>query len=157
METLTAPSICRHTKIRIATDRPTQFIDVTDRLETLVVEAGIRFGFVNIQTLHTTTAIVVNELEPLLLSDFATLLENAAPRDASYRHDDVTARTVNVTPDERINGHAHCQALLLGPSACLNVIDGQLLLGRWQRVFMAELDGPRAREISVLILGEGGR
>jgi secondary thiamine-phosphate synthase enzyme len=157
METLAAPSIYRHTRIRIATDRPTQFIDVTDRLETLVGEAGIRFGFVNIQTLHTTTAIVVNELEPLLLSDFATLLENAAPRDACYRHDDVTARTVNVTPGERINGHAHCQALLLGPSACLNVIDGQLLLGRWQRVFMAELDGPRAREISVLILGEGGR
>ena len=157
METLAAPSIYRHTKIRIATERPTQFIDVTDRLETLVREAGIRFGFVNIQTLHTTTAIVVNELEPLLLSDFATLLENAAPRDAGYRHDDVTARTVNLTPDERINGHAHCQALLLGPSACLNVIDGQLLLGRWQRVFMAELDGPRPREISMLILGEGGR
>ena len=43
------------------------------------------------------------------------------------------------------------------PSACLNVIDGRSLLGRWQRVFMAELDGPREREISVLILGEGGR
>ena len=157
METLASIAIYRHTKIRIATERPTQFIDLTDRLEVFVAEAGIRFGLVNVQTLHTTTAIVVNELEPLLLSDFATLLESAAPRDAGYRHDDVTARTVNVTPDERINGHAHCRALLLGPSAALNVIDGKLLLGRWQRVFMAELDGPRAREISVLILGEGGR
>jgi secondary thiamine-phosphate synthase enzyme len=157
METLAPTSIYRHAKIRITTERPTQFIDVTDRLEALVAEAGIRFGFVNVQTLHTTTAIVINELEPLLLSDFASLLENAAPRDAGYRHDDVTARTVNVTPDERINGHAHCRALLLGPSACLNVVDGQLLLGRWQRVFMAELDGPRTREISVLILGEGRR
>ena len=64
---------------------------------------------------------------------------------------------VNVTPDERINGYAHCQALLLGPSASLNVIDGKLLLGRWQRVLMVELDGPRAREISVLVRGEGGR
>ena len=68
----------------------TQFIDLTDRLEALVAEAGIRFGFVNLQTLHTTTAIVVNEREPLLLADFATLLEHAAPRDAGYRHDDVT-------------------------------------------------------------------
>lgn len=157
METLAPISTYRHTKLRIITERPTQFIDLTDRLETLVAEAGIRCGFVNVQTLHTTTAIVVNELEPLLLSDFATCLENAAPRDAGYRHDDVAARTVNVTPDERINGHAHCRALLLGPSACLNVIDGKLLLGRWQRVLMTELDGPRAREISVLILGEGGR
>jgi thiamine phosphate synthase YjbQ (UPF0047 family) len=47
--------------------------------------------------------------------------------------------------------------LLLAPSACLNVIDGRLQLGRWQRVFMAELDGPRPREISVLLLGEGPR
>jgi thiamine phosphate synthase YjbQ (UPF0047 family) len=44
--------------------------------------------------------------------------------------------------------------LLLGPSACLNVVEGRVLLGRWQRVFMAELDGPRVREVSVLILGE---
>jgi secondary thiamine-phosphate synthase enzyme len=157
METLAPPSVYRHTTIRIPTERPTQFIDVTDHLEALVAEAGIRCGLVNIQTLHTTTAIVVNELEPLLLSDFVTLLENAVPRDAPYRHDDVAARRVNVTPDERINGHSHCRALLLGPSACLNVIDGRLLLGRWQRVLMAELDGPRAREVSVLIVGEGRR
>ena len=64
---------------------------------------------------------------------------------------------MNLTPDERRNGHAHCRALLLGPSACLNVVDGRLQLGRWQRVFLVELDGPRAREISVLMLGEGGR
>jgi len=99
----------------------------------------------------------VNEHEPLLLADFATLLENAAPSGAGYRHDDAAVRTVNVTADERINGHAHCRALLLAPSACLNVIDGCLQLGQWQRVFMAELDGPRERQISVLILGDDGR
>ncbi len=154
METLAPTSTYRHTKIRITTERPTEFVDVTDRLRELVAEAGIHFGFVNVQALHTTTAIVVNEFEPLLLGDFSALLQNVAPRDASYRHDDVTARTVNLTADERINGHAHCRALLLGPSACLNVIDRRLLLGRWQRVFLAELDGPRAREVSVLIVGE---
>ena len=157
METLAPNSTCRHTNIQIATQRPTEFIDITDRLRELVAEAGIRFGFVNVQALHTTTAIVVNEFEPLLLADFSTLLEKVAPCYAGYRHDDVTARTVNLTADERVNGHAHCQALLLGPSACLNVIDGRLLLGRWQRVFMVELDGPRARDVSVLILGEARR
>jgi len=155
METLAPSSTCRHARVRIETHSPTEFIDLTDRLEALVADAGIRFGFVNLQTLHTTTAIVVNEREPLLLTDFATLLEHAAPRGADYRHDDASVRTVNLTPDERVNGHAHCRALLLGPSACLNVVDGRLLLGRWQRVFMAELDGPRSRDVSVLILGEG--
>ena len=136
---------------------PTEFIDLTDRLEALVADAGLRFGILNVQTLHTTTAIVVNEHEPLLLADFQALLEAAAPDDGRYRHDDTTARTVNVTDAERPNGHAHCRALLLPSSACLNVTGGRLLLGRWQRVFLVELDGPRERDISVLIFGEAGR
>jgi secondary thiamine-phosphate synthase enzyme len=157
MDTLTPVSICRHTTIRLDTERPTQFIDVTDTLEALLAATGMQFGFVNVQTLHTTAAIVVNEFEPLLLDDFAMLLEHAAPSNDSYRHDDLTARTVNLTPDERVNGHAHCRALLLAPSACLNVVDGLLVLGRWQRVFLVELDGPRIRDLSVLILGEARR
>ncbi len=157
METLAPSPTCRHARIRITTERPTEFIDLTKRLETLVAEAGIRFGMVNVQTLHTTTAIVVNEHEPLLLADFAVLLEKVAPREVAYRHDDLSVRNVNVPADERINGHAHCRALLLGPSACLNVIDGALQLGRWQRVFLVELDGPRTRDVSVLTLGEGLR
>lgn len=155
MQTLAPTSTYRHTRFRITTERPTEFIDLTERLEALVAEAGIRFGFVNVQTLHTTTGIVVNEHEPLLLADFAMLLEKAAPLDAGYRHDDLSVRSVDVPADERINGHAHCRALLLGPSACLNVINGTLQLGAWQRVFLVELDGPRTRDISVLILGEG--
>jgi secondary thiamine-phosphate synthase enzyme len=157
MEALAQTATCRHSTIRIATERHTEFIDLTDRLAALVADAAVHTGIVNVQTLHTTTAIVVNELEPLLLADFENALDRAAPRAAAYRHDDPSLRTVNVTPDERINGHAHCQALLLGASACLNVIDGRIVLGRWQRVFMAELDGPRSREISVLVVGEPRR
>src|SRR5439155_21676172 len=122
METLAPASICRHTTIRIPTNRPTEFIDLTSRLEALVFGAGIRSGLVNVQTLPTPTGIVVNEHEPLLLSDFVTVRERIASRAAVYRHDDAGVRTVNVTVDERINGHAHCQALMLGPSACVNVV-----------------------------------
>jgi secondary thiamine-phosphate synthase enzyme len=158
METLTPVSACRHvTSIRLTTNRPTEFIDLTDRLQRLVADAGLRFGILNVQTLHTTTAIVVNEHEPLLLADFQALLENAAPDDGRYDHDDTAVRTVNLTDTERPNGHAHCRALLLPPSACLNVVGGHLLLGRWQRVFFVELDGPREREVSVLIFGEAAR
>ena len=138
-------------------DIPTEFIDLTDRLEQLVAIAGFRFGIVNVQTLHTTTAVVVNEHEPLLLTDFQALLEAVAPGDDRYRHDDTTARTVNVTDAERPNGQAHCRALLLPASTCLNVTGGRLLLGRWQRVFFVELDGPREREVSVVLLGEAAQ
>ena len=153
METL-APSTCHHARIRVKTERPMEFIDLTDRIEALAARAGVGAGLVNVQSLHTTTGIVINEHEPLLLADFDALLAKLAPRGMSYRHDDMRVRTVNLAPGERPNGHAHCRALLLGSSASLNFADGRLQLGRWQRVFLVELDGPRAREVSVLVVGE---
>ena len=157
METLVPTATCHHARIRVTTGRAMEFIDLTDRIEALAAEAGIHAGLVSIQSLHTTTAIVVNEHEPLLLADFAALLARAAPRDAPYRHDDMDIRTANLAPGERPNGHAHCHALLLGSSASLNLAEGRLQLGRWQRVFLVELDGPRAREVSVLVFGSGAR
>jgi secondary thiamine-phosphate synthase enzyme len=156
METITPPdSSCRHAAIRLTTRHPTEFVDLTDRLERLVAEAGLRAGILNVQTLHTTTAIVVNEHEPLLLCDFEAMLEATAPGDLGYRHDDPALRTVNLTDAERPNGHAHCRALFLPSSVSLNIVAGRLRLGRWQRVFFLELDGPRERELSVLTLGTG--
>ena len=153
METFAPDTTYRHLKIQIATERPFEFIDVTPDVEALIAQAGIHVGFVNVQSLHTTTSIVVNEHEPQLLTDFAEMLERAAPPTASYRHDDVRLRIVNVIPGERINGHSHCQALLLAPSVCLNIANGCLQLGRWQRVFLVELDGPQTRDLSVVIFG----
>jgi secondary thiamine-phosphate synthase enzyme len=144
----------RHSLLHITTTRPLEFIDITDRVESLVAAAAIRMGLVNVQALHTTTAIIVNEHEPLLLGDFVVTLDKAAPSGARYRHDELDVRTVNMTPNERANGHAHCKALLLGAAACLTVVDGRLLLGRWQRVFLAELDGPRERLVSVIVFGD---
>ena len=146
METLTTASTCCHTRIRLTTRRPTEFIDLTGSLDRLVGEAGVRFGVLTVQTLHTTTGVVVNEHEPLLLADFEAFLERMAPRDGTYRHDDFTSRTVNVTAAEPANGHAHCRALLLPSSVSLNIVSGRLLLGQWQRVFLVELDGPRERD-----------
>jgi secondary thiamine-phosphate synthase enzyme len=157
METLAETRTRCHARFRIVTEHPTQFIDLTDRVQALVAELAIATGIVNVQSLHTTTAIVLNEHEPLLLADFSNVLERVAPSCGDYRHDDLDARTVNVGPGERINGHAHCRALVLSPSVCLNVAGGRLLLGRWQRIFLAELDGPQVREVSVLLLGEAGR
>jgi secondary thiamine-phosphate synthase enzyme len=157
METLAPTFVYRHTRIRIATERATDFVDLTDGLESLLAQGGLTTGFMNVQTLHTTTAIVVNEHEPLLLEDFSKLLESIAPRGGTYRHDDPALRWVNLTPGERPNGHSHCQSLFMGCGVCLNVVDGRLMLGRWQRVFLVELDGPRPREISVLLMGEGGQ
>jgi secondary thiamine-phosphate synthase enzyme len=152
METFAGTSTHHHKRLRITTARPTEFVDLTDRVQAIVAEAGVHAGIVNVQSLHTTAAIVLNEHEPLLLADFTTMLERAAPERAEYRHDDLRLRTINLTPGERINGHAHCRAFLLCPSACLNIVHGRLLLGTWQRVFLAELDGPRVREVSIMLV-----
>lgn len=157
METLASTFVYRHTRIQIVTQRPTEFIDITDGLQRLISEAGIGIGFINVHGLHTTTAIVINEHEPLLLKDFVRVFEATAPDDGRYDHDDAAIRTVNLTEGEHPNGHAHCRALFLSPSACLNILDGRLVLGRWQRIFLVELDGPRPRDLSVLMLGEGGQ
>ena len=157
METFAPVSACRFTRMRITTEQPTEFIDLTERIDHYVATTGVLTGLINIQSLHTTAAILLNEHEPLLLTDFAALLERLAPGAETYRHDDRRLRTVNMTPGERINGHAHCRALLLGPSVCLNIVDGHLQLGRWQRLFLVELDGPQPRDLSVLLFGEAGR
>jgi secondary thiamine-phosphate synthase enzyme len=157
METLAAAFIYRHTRVRITTERLTEFIDLTDSLQELLCESRILTGFVIVQSLHTTASIVVNEGEPLLHGDFERFLRKAAADDVPYWHDDESIRTVNLSPVERPNGASHCRALMLGTSACLNIVNGRLLLGRWQRVFLAELDGPRTRDISVLVIGEAAR
>lgn len=144
-------------QLNVTTRHATEFMDLTSRLEELVAKAGLRCGLVNVQTLHTTTGVVLNEHEPLLLEDFQGFLERLAPGRACYRHDDPIARTVNLTDAERRNGHAHCRALVLPSCASLSVVEGRLRLGRWQRVFFVELDGPRDREISVLLIGEISR
>jgi len=140
--------------IEFQTKEALEFIDFTDRIEGFVKESQIKDGLVNIQILHTSAALIVNENEPLLLGDFKKNLKKTAPKDLVYQHNDLTKRTVNVCPDECINGHSHCQAIHLLVSATLNLIDGKLQLGQWQRIFLVELDRSRKRKVQIQIIGE---
>lgn len=135
------------------TARCLDIIDVTDHVEYAVRAALVREGMALVQSLHTTAAVVVNEHEPLLLEDLRRTLDHVAPRDATYRHDDFDVRTENMTPDEQPNGHAHCKGLFVPTSVTLVVAAGTLLLGRWQRVFLVELDRARDRTVAVRAMG----
>lgn len=137
----------------ITTTRPLEFVDVTAAIEHVIQASGFEDGIVALQTRHTTTGLLVNEHEPLLLADLRQMFERAAPEDASYAHDDLLQRTVNLTPHERRNGHAHCRAALLRTSETMAVEAGALLLGRWQRIFFVEFDGPQARQLTVTLVG----
>lgn len=152
MDSLAVDRIARHLALSFTSRRQTEFIDITDQLDQFVRQCGARTGLLTVQTLHTTTAVVVNEGEPLLLADFERSLERTIPRSLPYWHDEMALRA-GVHPDEPANGHAHCRALLLPTSVVLTVAKGALRLGRWQRVFLVELDGPRHREASAVLLG----
>jgi len=142
-----------HDTVRLRSEEPTQFIDLTESVVSAARLSGVAYGFVAIQVLHTTAAIVINENEPLLLDDLKAMLERLAPSDAVYAHDDPHRRRVNRLPEERANGRAHARALLLGTSQVVNIVEGRLVLGRWQSVMLVELDGPRERTISITVMG----
>lgn len=142
-----------HLRLEVATLARTAFVDLTPRLSRWVSRSGIQHGLLAVHTLHTTTAIVLNEDEPLLRDDIVGQLERLAPSDVPYAHDDPTRRQVNKMAEERVNGHAHCRAIGLGASLSLSVVDGALLLGRWQRVLLVDLDGPQVRQVAATIIG----
>jgi secondary thiamine-phosphate synthase enzyme len=148
-----AVRVCRDL-VHIRTDEPLQFVDLTELVAERVRRSGVAEGIVTVQSRHTTAAVIVNENEPLLLADLEDLLEEWAPAGRRYRHNDLGAR--NAPADEKPNGHGHARALLLGISVCLNVAGGRIDLGRWQSIFLVELDGPRAREVSVQVMGAPG-
>ena len=143
---------CRNLVIR--TDKGPQFIDITDGVASLVRDSAIRSGFAIVFTRHTTAAIRINENEPLLLRDMEEFLKKVAPSHTYYNHNDFSRRTANMNDGEAPNGHSHCQQLLLGASEAIPIVDGQLLLGQWQRLFLVELDRGRDREVVVQLVGE---
>lgn len=145
--------IIKNKTIEFKTDKTLEFIDVTEKVEEFVKESQIKDGLVNIQILHTSSALIVNENEPLLIEDFKKNIEGIALSSEIYQHDNLEKRTVNVCQNECINGHSHCKAIHFLANATLNIIGGKLQLGRWQRVFLVELDRPRDRKIQIQVMG----
>ena len=143
-------------RLERATEAPIEFLDITDDVAEIVRAAGLRDGIVTVSSRHTTAAVRIQEDEPLLLEDLRRFLERTAPEDAHYQHNDFRVRTVHMHDDESPNGHSHCLQMMLGTSETIPVMDGELQLGTWQRIFLVELDGPRARrDVLVQVLGTG--
>ncbi len=140
--------------IKLKTAATLDFIDITEKIQKKIKKAGVENGIINIQSLHTTMAIIVNEAEPLLIEDMKKLLEKMAPRTYKYMHDNFKIRTVHMHKNESVNGHAHSKALYLPTSTILNVIKSKIQLGEWQRIFAVELDESRPRKIALQIIGD---
>ena len=151
-EQMAAPRLYREILKHTASGAP-EFIDITQEVKDVLARSEISEGSVLVFTRHTTAAIEINEDEPLLMEDLKQFLLRIAPRDGNYKHNDFFIRTANMTEDECPNGHAHCQHLLLGTSETIPIVDSELLLGRWQRIFLIELDRPRERQVFIQVQG----
>lgn len=124
------------------------FCDVTEMARGVLARSEVRHGQVTVYSPHTTTTVVINEAETGFLNDYRRHIEELAPTDAYYEHDDWDIRTENLQEDELVNGQAHVRQLLVGgASVTVPVVDGELLLGRWQRVLFVELDQARDRRV----------
>jgi secondary thiamine-phosphate synthase enzyme len=134
--------------IHCDTHHKVEFVNLTERVEKHVAQSGICEGMAVVQSLHSTTAVFLNEWQDALLEDLRTLLEESVRPEGPWRHNDP-----RYSDCDRGNAASHLRALLLGKSAVLSVSGGKLLRGQWQSVILAEFDGPRRRSISVRVFG----
>lgn len=136
-----------HRVLEWTTAERMQLLNITDRINDLVRASGIREGLVHVQSLHTTTAVFLNEWQDALLEDVRAYLEQLVP-DRPWRHNDP-----RYSDCERSNADAHLRGMTMGQTLCLQVRNGKALLGTWQSVIFAEFDGPRTRTLAVQISG----
>lgn len=126
--------------IRVETGERYQFVSITGEVRRAVRESGVRDGFCMISSTHTTAAVTVNEDA-----------DRDVPRDlAAACRAFLNALDVRFDHAEG-NSDSHLLTSLFGPSQHLLVRDGEPDLGRWQGVFLAEFDGPRARTVRVAV------
>jgi secondary thiamine-phosphate synthase enzyme len=130
------------------------FVDLTNALETAISTARLGEGLCIAFSRHTTCGLLINEWEDGAQEDLIRRLGVLVPETAYYAHDDMDRRTQNLVEDERANGRAHVlQMLIGGNSQVVPVAGGIPLLGRWQRLFLLELDEPKDRSIVFQSLG----
>lgn len=126
--------------LRVKTNSRTELVDITQPIQRLVAESGVRSGMCFIYVPHTTAAVTINEnSDPNVGRDILKELNKVIPFDDNYGHTEG-------------NSAAHIKSSLIGVSKNVAVEDGRLALGQWQAVFFCEFDGPRERRVFVKIL-----
>jgi len=134
----------------VESKKSTELIRVTDEVRRAVQMSGLKNGIVNVFTLHTTTAITINEDDVKLEEDIARFMVKLVPEDDSYAHHRFFRKDGRMA----VNAYSHIRASLLGANVSLPLQDGNLVLGSRQNIYLVDLDGPQTRGLTVQIAGE---
>lgn len=139
-------------RIEFETQTQMEFVDITDRVQAIIDQSGVREGQVLVYVGHTTMGVTVNQNESMLIQDFMRVLYKLAPVDEHYSHDLFELRRETVS-DGRSNGHSHCKSLVMGVSETIPVERGKMALSARQNVMAIEFDGGRRRDVLVQVMG----
>jgi secondary thiamine-phosphate synthase enzyme len=127
-------------EISVSSSRKEEIMDITGQIRELVKRSGIKDGICVVHAMHTTAGILVNEnYDPSLKEDILDFLSGISK--GRWRHD-----------LEDNNASAHLKSLIVGQSQSIPIKSGNLMLGTWQGICLAEFDGPKLRKVSVSIV-----
>ncbi len=140
---MTSPVRVVTKELTITSRRRREVINITSHIESAVRESGIRNGIALVFLPHATAGLFANEDEPRIRRDYEGLFERLVPASGNYEHNKIDN-----------NADAHLLASLFKQFYVLPVINGELMRGTWQEVFLADFDGPRTRNVVVVIIGE---
>lgn len=121
-----------------------QFINITDEVEQLLVDSGIKEGLVLVNAMHITASVYINDAESGLIQDYQRWLKELVPLNRSYQH--------NLTGED--NAYAHLMRTIMGREVVVAVTNGKLDFGPWEQIYYAEFDGNRRKRVMVKIIGE---
>src|SRR6185295_85609 len=138
--------------LRVQTEQKQQLIDLTSLLNDAIAESGVRNGLAGVYSQHTTAALFVGESQAALIEDVLEFLERVVEDGLDYKHN-----RPELSDCERKNAASHLRSLLLNHSVMVPIVDGKPMLGQFQRILFAELDGPRERCVHVQLVGDAPR
>jgi secondary thiamine-phosphate synthase enzyme len=129
--------------IFIKTSKRFEIVDITDKINDILLNNGINIGIANVFSKHSTSAIVINENESGLLKDMKNILKTVVLDENSYFHDFIDN-----------NADSHLRAMFLGSSESIPINNNKLDLGTYQSVFFIDFDGPRNRCVEIAVIGK---
>jgi len=132
----------------VCSSQKQQMIDITPAVIEFARDAEVRNGFVGVFSQHTTAVLLVNEFQSALLSDIGDFLRRVVDDRLPYRHN-----SPEWSDCDRGNATSHLRSLLFSNGVMLPVVEGKPVLGQFQSVILAELDGPRERTLKLQFLG----
>lgn len=139
-------------KFEIESTTQIEFNNITDKVQEVIDNSGVREGQVVIYSPHTTMGIMLNHNEPMLLQDFLKVFHRLVPVDNQYSHDLFELRRGKMA-DGRSNGQAHCQTMLIGVSETVPIEKGKMMITEKQSIFAVEFDGARKRDVVIQVIG----